>query len=263
MIPALEEALALRADGPGQWLAFTDPRHESISAMFGGWTAAVALGAVVRSAGSEVVPAALTINFIDKVTPGHDVRIVVERLGGGRSIEHWRAEMRPIAGEGVLASAMVTMANRRPSDGHIEPSMPHAPDPESLVKFHAPGSQGEQTLIRPITGNPIFARPDTSSSAWVRELSGRAVDHVQLAYLADQYAPRSFCWSEGPRPSATITLSVYFHGTPEEIAAVGDDYVLTEAIGTRGALSTSGQQARLWSRQGHRLATTEQLCWYR
>ena len=56
---------------------------------------------------------------------------------------------------------------------------------------------------------------------------------------------------------------MYFHGTAEEIDAVGDDYLLNEATGTRGEQSTSGQQARLWSRGGALLATTEQLCWYR
>ncbi len=41
----LDDALALRADGPDRWAAFADPDHESISGMFGGWTAAVMLGA--------------------------------------------------------------------------------------------------------------------------------------------------------------------------------------------------------------------------
>ena len=73
-------------------------------------------------------------------------------------------------------------------------------------------------------------------------------------------AARSFFWGVGFRPSATLTLSVYFHGTAEEIDAVGDDYLLNEATGTRpGEQSTSGQQARLWSRGGALLATTEQL----
>ena len=63
--------------------------------------------------------------------------------------------------------------------------------------------------------------------------------------------------------SATPTLSVYFLGTTDEIIAAGDDYVLNEATGTRCEQSTSGQQARLWSRAGALLATTEQLCWYR
>ena len=68
-----------------------------------------------------------------------------------------------------------------------------------------------------------------------RRVAGRALDHLQLAYLADQYAPRSFFWGDGMRPSATITLSVYFHATAAELAAVGTDYVLNEATGTRGA----------------------------
>jgi len=55
---------------------------------------------------------------------------------------------------------------------------------------------------------------------------------------------------------------VYFHGTSEEIAAVGDDHLLNEATGTRGADSTSGQRARLWSRKGDLLATSEQLHWF-
>ncbi len=57
-------------------------------------------------------------------------------------------------------------------------------------------------------------------------MSGRKVDHVQLAYFADQLAPRALFWSDGPRPTATITLSVFFHATDEEINAVGDDYIL-------------------------------------
>ena len=86
---------------------------------------------------------------------------------------------------------------------------------------------------------------------------------MQLAYLADAYAPRIFLCSKGPRPSSTITMSVYFHATPEELAEVGDDYVLSEAIGTRAEHATMGSQVRLWSRKGRLLATSEQLCWFR
>ena len=94
-------------------------------------------------------------------------------------------------------------------------------------------------------------------------MSDRRLDHIQLAYLADQYAPRSFFWGVGLRPSATITMSVYFHATDDELAEAGTDYILNEASGTRGSHATSGQQARLWSRTGALLATTEQLAWYR
>jgi acyl-CoA thioesterase len=58
-------------------------------------------------------------------------------------------------------------------------------------------------------------------------------------------------------------MSTYFLAAPEELAAVGDDYVLSEAEGTRIEHSLVGSRSRLWSRQGNLLATTEQLCWFR
>ena len=63
----LTEALALRPVAEGQWLAYADPRYESINAMFGGWTAAVALHAFVSSASTGALPSALTVNFDDYV----------------------------------------------------------------------------------------------------------------------------------------------------------------------------------------------------
>jgi acyl-CoA thioesterase len=257
----LEHALALQPDGPDRSLAFADPDHQSISGMFGGWTAAVMLGAVVRSASGTATPSALTVNYLGPIPPDAEVTVTAQRLGGGRSIEHWRADARLRARDALLATALVALTNRRPTDGHCQWTMPDAPEPDTLEQVEAPGPQGKQTMIRSISGEQ--ASGDTTGALWVRERSGRALDHLQLAYLADQYAPRSFFWGVGVRPSATLTMSVYFHGTSEEIAAVGDDYVLNEATGTRGEQSTSGQQARLWSRSGVLLATTEQLCWYR
>ena len=46
---------------------------------------------------------------------------------------------------------------------------------------------------------------------------------------------------------ATLSLSVYFHATDEELAEVGDDDLLSEAFGVRGVQSTSEEHLRLWS----------------
>lgn len=258
----LAEALTLRP-GDGCWTALADPRYESINSMFGGWTVAVCLLAAVQQADPQHRPSAITTNFIEAIPPTSEVRIRTRRLGGGRSIEHWVTEITPIDEERILAHAVVVMTNRRSTDGHVQAKMPNAPDPNTLEEFHAPGTQGERTLIRPIAGHPPHDSDDTFSLAWVRDLTGRTVDHAQLAFLADQFAPRSFFWSDGPRPSATLTMTVYFHGTDDEIASVGDDYILSEAIASRGESSTCGQHARMWSRSGALLATSEQLSWYR
>jgi acyl-CoA thioesterase len=260
-VGSLDEALALRPGGTDEWLVYADPDHESISAMFGGWTAAIALGAVIRTASGTAAPSALTINYVGPIVPGADIAVTVERLGGGRSIEHWRADVRTAGSNALLASATVVLTNRRETEPHLQLRMPEVADPDALEAISAPGPQGGQTMIRAISGE--YGSGDTAGRLWVRDVAGRRLDHVQLAYLADQYAPRSFFWGVGLRPSATITMSVYFHATDDELTAVGDDYILNEAVGTRGERSTSGQQARLWSRRGALLATTEQLCWYR
>jgi len=62
---------------------------------------------------------------------------------------------------------------------------------------------------------------------------------------------------------ATITMSVYFHATQQEMEDMGDDFVLAPACGTRAVQSTAGSQAQLWSPKGALLATTEQVCWFK
>ena len=255
------DALTLRPEGDGRWLAHADPDHQSITGMFGGWTAGVLLGAVIRTSDGTASPSALTANYIGAIPPGDDVVVTAEHLGGGRSINHWRAEVRPTSGEHVLATALVALTNRRPSQPHLQQRMPDAPDPDSLERIYAPSPQGLNSDIRHVSGE--YGSGDSRGIIWVRDASGQPLDHLLLAYLADQYAPRTFLWGDGPGPSATISMSVYVHATNDEIAAVGDDYILNEATGTRGEHSTSGQQARLWRRDGTLLATTEQLCWYR
>lgn len=261
---SLDEVVALDAAGVNRWRAHADPDHESINAMFGGWTAAVSLAAVGASAGGSLTPSALTVNYVRAVVPGTRPTIDVEHLGGSRSIDHWRADLRDSETGDLLASASVVLTARRPSEEHDQWTRPDAPEPDTLEEFHAPGTQGQQTELRRLSGTEdAFGQGDTQTSAWIRMVSGRPHDHVQLAYLSDQFAPRSFYWGVGPRPSATITMSVYFHATADDLAEAGGDYLLNEATGTRGAQGTSGQQGRLWSRSGALLATTEQLAWYR
>ncbi len=98
---------------------------------------------------------------------------------------------------------------------------------------------------------------------WVREISGRSVDRVQLALLADVCAPRPYFWSDAPRPCASLAMTVYFHATDDELAAVGDDYVLNEVSGARGVASIADHTLRIWSRNGVLLASSTQLWSYR
>jgi acyl-CoA thioesterase len=258
---SFDESVELRANGSGRWLAFADPDHVSTIGMFGGWSAAVSIAAVLRSAEGPATPSAITTNFIAAVAPGQDVVLEVARIGGGRSVEHWRADLRPAGGGEDLVTSLLVLSKRRETDHFEQLTVPSAPEPETLEPIRAPGAQGEQTELRGISG--AMASGDAESAHWMRMAPPRPLDRLELAYLADQHAPRTLFWGAALRFSATLSMTTYFHGTDEEIEAAGSDWLLAETTGSRGRHSTSDQQARIWSRQGVLLATSEQLCWYR
>jgi acyl-CoA thioesterase len=97
----------------------------------------------------------------------------------------------------------------------------------------------------------------------VREDDGEPVDHARLSMFADLFPPRVYYGLPGMRPTATVTLSIYFHATAEEIAAIGPDFVLQHATGRSGSAGIADLTGSLWRRDGLLLATTEQLCWFR
>lgn len=146
----LERALALNRVDDRHWSVVADPDHESVNAMYGGWTVGVMLGAVEQAAmGGDATPSAITANFVKRIEPGSEVGISVRRLDGSRSVSHWLAEMSSLGGAETLAISSIVLSAPRPSDGHMQATMPDAPDPETLEVFHPPGSQGAQVVMRP------------------------------------------------------------------------------------------------------------------
>jgi acyl-CoA thioesterase len=260
---ALGESLALIPVAEGVWRALADPRFESTNGMFGGWTTALALRSVLSASGGAFRPSTISINFVAKVQVGSAFIVGARLVGSSRSLQHWQVELVTEDDRQTLAQAMVVVAQRRPTDGHTQPQFPASPSPESLEMFHPPFPAGLQLDVRAVHGSPPFGRHDTSSLAWVRDISGRRMDDAQLAYLSDCAPPRPWFWRNEPGPSATMSMSVFIHATSDELAAVGDDFILSEVTGPRGADSTSSQQTRLWSRAGALLATAEQMCWFR
>jgi len=145
----LERALELSRLADGLCSAYADPNYEASNGMFGGWTVVVALRAAVNSAADTATPSALTINFVDKFDPGTEVRIHARRVGASRSGSHWLSEMKSQHDQRTLACASVVLDDWRESDGHVDVTMPNAPDPDTLGVFHPPaGPQGERTIQR-------------------------------------------------------------------------------------------------------------------
>ena len=261
LVNTLETSLAMERTGPGQWSAVASPAYEAISGMFGGWTSALMLKSVLADAEAQGSASAMTVNFINRVPSGAALNLRTARLGGGRSLTHWRCDL--FADVELLATAAIVLAHRKESSQHTERQLPGAPAPASVAPVVLPGAFDIQVEVRPTLGNNIFNQTTTRSLNWEKEKSGRPIDAVQIAFLADLGAPRIFFVSDGPRMSSTITMSIYFLATSDELAACGDDYILSDMIGTRANGATIGSQKDMWGRTGTLLATSEQLCWFR
>lgn len=258
-----DESIALTPAVPLEWVGLADPRREASTGMFGGWTAALLMKAVCTDAVDAGSPVSLTMHFVSVVAPGRALLVKTRPVGASRAVSTWQAELFVEGAQSPAAIATLVLAKRRESFGFTDAVMPQAPPPDALPTFHPPGPFGERSLIRPVQGFPMFDRADAASVFWVRETSGRAIDALQLAYLADNFPPRSWSRRSEPGPYSTLTLSVYFHATDAELVAVGDDDVLLDVESSRAESSTVAAHARIWSRGGVLLATTQQLGWFR
>jgi acyl-CoA thioesterase len=257
----LEDSLALYATGEGSYRAYADPQNEAGNGMFGGWTAAVLLKSVLVDPRIEGEPSALNVNYVSRIAPKSELTVRVQPLGGGRSVMTWRTQIFHEGKDDVLATAHVVLTNKRQTTTFTEFTRPEAPEPDTLPMIHPPAVFGQNVDMR--AWRLPFGNEDSHYANWIRERSGHPVDHVLLAYLSDAYPPRIMGRAPGPKPSSTLTLSAHFFATAAELAAIGDDFIMNESVGTRAEASTVGAQLRMWSRAGALLATSEQLCWFK
>jgi acyl-CoA thioesterase len=259
----LSDSLTLSRRDDGAFTAIADPAFEANTGLFGGWTAALLLRAVLDAPGAEGSLSALTVSYINRVSPGAALILKPQRLGGGKSMAHWRCDLFLEDDDTLAASAHIVLTHRKPGDARNWLPMPECPGPEEIPVFNPPSAFGARFDIHHVVGVDPFATPSAGSLAWERTTTPGQMDYVRLAMLADLGWPRAWALGDAPRASSTLTLSLYLTATPEELAMVGEDYILAEMVATRAEHSTIGSRKTMWSRTGALLATSEQLCWFR
>jgi hypothetical protein len=111
-------------------------------------------------------------------------------------------------------------------------------------------------------GFPPTPGDSSRSLAWVRSRRG-PLDKALLGMITDNSAPRAM-YALGPKVmTTTLSLTAYLHATAEEVAEVGEDFILVECEGRVGGGGASDERSSYWRRDGKLLATSEQLAWYR
>lgn len=260
----LDRSLQLTDEGKGRWSGTTSPAYGNRFGPYGGWIAAILMRAILdRKPQGE--PLSLTITFLGGCADGA-LTGSTRLLRRSRTNEHWTAEFSDSAGAAV-AHAVASFGLRRKTVALGDMKAPElAPAPETIPPRPSFGPNGPGFFnrydARQFVGLPFKKNPTSESRAWVKDADGRPLDWVSLSAQADAPIPRIFLVSATPSPIATMSMSVYFHATPEAFAEVGGDYILIDAICNAGHDGFHDQTARLWSRSGKLLATSEQLVWY-
>lgn len=252
--------------GPGRWTTCAGKEWLNPGGgLWGGY--AIGLCTRVVEAEPEAVgePLSLTLTYAAAL-PAGDLDIRTRRLRQGGSVGVWEVSLSPAGSDQVGVHAMVTMARRPKTPDFVFAAMPDAPAPESLPTppiLGAAAHFGSAVLERrTMEGFPPTRSESSRSLAWVRSRRG-PLDKALLGMITDNSAPRAM-YALGPTVmTTTLSLTVYLHATVDEIAEVGDDFILVECEGRVGGGGASDERSSYWRRDGKLLATSEQLAWYR
>jgi acyl-coenzyme A thioesterase PaaI-like protein len=259
--------MTLTAVSPGRWTTLAGPEWRNPG---GGLWGGYAIGLCIRvlEAEPDAVGEALSLTLTYAAgLPSGALDVRTRRLRQGGSIGVWEVEILPAGSDQVGVHGMVTMARRPNTPNFAFAAMPDAPDPESLPNPEGPAETARHYGAsaferRTLEGFPPKPSGTSRSLAWVRSRRG-PLDKALLGMITDNSAPRAM-YALGPSAmTTTLSLTAYLHATAEEIAAVGDDYILVECEGRVGGGGASDERSSYWRRDGKLLATSEQLAWYR
>ncbi len=266
MSPIRTVASPITPVAPGRWTTVAGPEWSNPG---GGLWGGYAIGLCIRvlEAEPEAVGEALslTLTYIAALRAG-DLDIRTRRLRQGGSVGVWEVELSPAGSDQVGVHAIVTLARRPKTPDFAFAKMPDAPAPESLPAPEMPEAASHYGASaferRSLEGFPPTPSGDSRSLAWVRSRRG-PLDKALLGMITDNSAPRAM-YALGPTiMTTTLSLTAYLHATVDEIAEVGDDFILVECEGRVGGGGASDERSSYWRRDGKLLATSEQLAWYR
>ena len=251
---------------PGRWRTVAEPEWRNPG---GGLWGGYAIGLCVRvlEADPDAVGEALSLTMTYPAgLPAGELEIRTRRLRQGGSIGVWEVELLSAGSDQVGVHAIVNLAQRPATPSFAFAVMPTAPDPENLPSLQMPSGMVNYSATaferRTLDGFPPQTGGSSRSLTWVRSRRG-SLDKAVLGMMIDHSTPRVM-YALGPMVmTTTLTLTAYLHATVEELAAVGDDFILVESEGRVGGHGASDERSSYWTRSGKLLATSEQLAWYR
>ncbi len=258
--------ILLTRQAEGRWSTIAGPEWNNPG---GGLWGGYAIGLFIRvlEAEPEATGEALSLTLTYAAAiPAGSLDIRTRRIRQGGSIGVWEVELLAKGSDQVGVHAIVTLARRPDTPRFAFATMPDAPAPETLpsptntlAPLHYGASAFERRTLEVF---PPEITGDSRSLAWVRTRA-EPLNKALLGMITDNSPPRAMYALGRTIRTTTLTLTVYLHATAEEIAEVGQDFILIECEGRVGGNGASDERSSYWSRAGKLLATSEQLAWYR
>ncbi|HNU10281.1 MAG TPA: thioesterase family protein [Rubrivivax sp.] len=263
----LDAALALEPRGEHRWQGLAGPDWANMVGPFGGITAAQLLQACCLHPERQGQALALTVNFAAGVAEG-EFEVEARPMRTTRSTQHWTMVLRQ-QGQ-VCTTGSAVFATRRQTWSAPELRMPAVPPAEAVApeRRMPPVNWPSRYEFRFVEGGwPDYRdaseQPDSRTVLWVRDEPPRALDAPALAAIADVFYPRIFRRRGRFTPAGTISLTTYFHADEAALAKQGSRPLLAVATGRRFTLGFFDQSAELWSDDGHLLASSHQVVYFK
>ena len=271
-IHPLDEALALTSTAPGQYTGQTHAGYWNMVGPFGGVTAATLLQAVMQHPDRLGDPLSLTVNYAGALTAG-SYTVQATPVRTNRSTQHWTLTILQADAEGapvVTTTATAVTAVRRDTWSAGDVPMPAVPGPTAHPAIaHGPDAMEwlRRYEMRPITGALPRAWDGSGDHSltqlWMRDAPARPLDFCALSALADLFFPRVWLRRAHRVPAGTVSITVYFHASAEQLAQTGTGYLLGQARGQEFRNGFFDQTVQLWNEAGTMLATSHQIVYYK
>lgn len=247
---SFDEHTALRAAGPGRYLAHADAELSGFSGAHGGYLATIATRALGLLVDDDArPPRSLTIHLLAAVAPGPlQLRGTLDRAGATMSSASLRIERD---GE-TLAAALGSFGAAQRSPGLLGVRMPDVPEPQDcrplIEKPVAQARAGQLVEHRPAGGPlPLSGGDRAEILVWMRLLEERPIDALSACMLADAGPPALYgCLSSYvAMPSSEITI--HFADTA---AATASPWLLGAFRTRRAAEGYAIEDGELWTPAG-------------